>query len=75
VQAATQVVAQDPEHPEYGQIALLFTPSPLTLRQWVITDDLGKKTTVILGDWVVGQTYPAALFDIQATAEELGIAP
>jgi outer membrane lipoprotein-sorting protein len=75
VQAATQVVAQDPENPGQGQIALLFTANPLTLRQWVITDDLGQETTVILGDWALGARYPADLFDIEANAERLGIAP
>ncbi len=46
---ATTIVAQDPEHPEYGSIALTFTDSPTELRQWVITDDIGDQTTVILG--------------------------
>jgi outer membrane lipoprotein-sorting protein len=75
VQAATQVVAQDPTHPEYGNIALLFTPAPLTLRQWVITDDLGKKTTVILGDLSFGADYPPSRFAIQSELEKRGIRP
>ena len=75
VQAATQVVAQDPDHPEFGSIALLFTPAPLTLRQWVITDDLGKKTTVILGDLTLDRQYPASQFAIQSELTRRGIAP
>ena len=45
----TTVVAQDPEHPEYGNIRLVFTAGPTELRQWVITDGGGEETTVILG--------------------------
>lgn len=46
---ATTVTAQDPEHPEYGSIQLKFTGDPVELRQWVITDDGGGQTTVVLG--------------------------
>lgn len=47
---ATIVTAQDPEHPEYGNIQLVFTGNPVELRQWVITDDSGSQTTVVLGE-------------------------
>jgi|SRR6056297_324430 len=46
---ATTVTAQDPENPEYGSIELKFTNDPVELRQWVITDDGGSQTTVVLG--------------------------
>lgn len=46
----TTVTAQDPEHPEYGNIQLVFTANPVELRQWVINDDAGSRTTVILGE-------------------------
>ena len=46
----TTVKAQDPEHPEYGNIELVFTGNPVELRQWVINDDAGSRTTVILGE-------------------------
>jgi outer membrane lipoprotein-sorting protein len=46
---ATSVTAQDPENPEYGSIQLVFTGNPVELRQWIITDDGGSQTTVILG--------------------------
>ncbi len=46
---ATTVTAQDPENPEYGSIQLKFTDNPVELRQWVITDDGGGQTTVVLG--------------------------
>jgi len=66
---STRVTAQDPDHPEYGTIDLVFTPDPVTLRQWVITDDLGQQTTVILGDLKEGGTYPPSLFSIDAEAD------
>jgi outer membrane lipoprotein-sorting protein len=75
VQSATQVIATDPENPGFGSIALLFTPAPLTLRQWVVTDDLGKKTTVILGDLALGGTYPPSRFAIQSELDRRGIKP
>ena len=62
--AATKVVAQDPKHPEYGTIALMFTENPVELRQWVITDDLGAKTTVILGQMTKGTSYQPSFFNI-----------
>ncbi len=46
----TTVRAQDPAHPEYGSIDLVFTADPVELRQWVINDANGGSTTVILGD-------------------------
>lgn len=67
--SSTRVTAQDPAHPEYGTIELVFTDSPVELRQWIITDDLGKKTTVILGEMTKGKTYPDSLFSIRREAE------
>lgn len=46
----TTVRAQDPAHPDYGSIDLVFTSNPTELRQWVVNDSSGSKTTVILGD-------------------------
>jgi len=62
----TTVVAQDPDHPEYGTIRMVFSPSPVELRQWVITDDTGAKTTVILGNLKTGVELGARLFSINA---------
>lgn len=57
----TTVTAQDPEHPEYGNIQMVFTANPIELRQWIVTDDVGSQTTVILNDLVPG----AAIGDIK----------
>lgn len=50
----TTVTAQDPDNPQYGNIQLVFTANPVELRQWIITDDIGAQTTVILNDLVSG---------------------
>ncbi len=67
---ATTVIAQDPENPEYGTIALTFTDNPTELRQWVITDDLGEQTTVILGALQKVPSLNSALFNITLEAEK-----
>jgi outer membrane lipoprotein-sorting protein len=71
VEGATVVVAQDPNHPEYGTIALYFAPGP-ELVQWVISDDLGQKTTVKLGPLTPQADYPPSLFAIDLEAEKRG---
>lgn len=65
----TRVRAQDPEHPEYGSIELVFTSGPTELRQWVIRDDSGAETTVILGEMKKGVKIDSFLFSIDLTAE------
>ncbi len=60
---ATVVTAQDPEHPEYGNIQMKFTENPVQLRQWVINDDGGGQTTVVLGEVKVGGNLSNRLFD------------
>lgn len=69
---ATTVIAQDPENPEYGRIALKFTGSPIELRQWVVTDGQGATTTVILGGMNRGQDLSATLFDITYEESQRG---
>lgn len=61
---ATIVTAQDPAHPEYGNIRLKFTGNPVELRQWVIRDGNGTTTTVVLGDLQKGVNMPNSLFDV-----------
>ena len=68
----TTVTAQDPENPQYGNIQLVFTANPVELRQWIVTDDLGTQTTVILNDLVAGAEIRDALFNIQAEMRRRG---
>ena len=63
---ATTVTAQDPDHPEYGNIRLVFTANPVELRQWIITDGSGSETAVILGEIETGKRYATATFSISA---------
>lgn len=63
---ATVVTAQDPSHPEYGSIQMAFTANPTQLRQWVVTDDRGQRTTVILGEMKTGMAFPPSTFIIQS---------
>ncbi len=60
----TRVVAQDPDYPQYGTIELVFLNDPITLAQWIITDDLGSRTTVVLDRMVLGGNLPSSLFNI-----------
>jgi outer membrane lipoprotein-sorting protein len=62
---ATTVTAQDPNNPDYGNIQLVFTGNPIQLRQWLINDDAGNSTTVVLGDMRTGTAMSASLFNIQ----------
>lgn len=66
---ATIVKAQDPAHPEYGNIQLVFTANPTALRQWVVTDDKGKRTTVVLGNLQTGVQIRPSTFSITNEAE------
>ena len=61
----TVVKAHDPAHPQYGSIEMVFT-APTELRQWIVTDDTGKKTTVILGEMKKGVSFKPSTFAIQS---------
>ena len=60
----TTIRAQDPAHPEYGNIELVFTADPVELRQWVINDSAGARTTVVLGDLQRGVRLADDQFEI-----------
>jgi len=62
-QGMTTVTAQDPERPEIGTITLFFSPSPLRLEQWVVTDETGGQTLVRLGGLQPGE-FPPSTFSI-----------
>ena len=62
---ATIVTAQDPKRPQNGNIQMVFS-NPTELRQWIVTDDSGQKTTVILGEMTKGGSIPSSRFSIQS---------
>lgn len=63
---STIVKAQDPDHPEYGGIELMFTDNPVELRKWVVHDGSGGQTTVILGGLETGMSLSSFLFNTGA---------
>lgn len=67
---STSITAQDPEHPNYGNVKLVFTDNPTELRQWVVTDEGGRRTTVVLGRLETGGRLPTGLFDIDRLVKE-----
>lgn len=69
----TIVTAHDPNHPDYGTIALGFSANPLALRQWVVTDQAGAQTTVLLDPLKTGADYPTETFSIEAEVAKRGI--
>lgn len=68
----TRVRAQDPEHPEYGSIDMMFTGEPVELRQWIINDGNGGRTTVILGEMETGRDLGSSLFNIELHMQREG---
>ncbi len=62
---ATVVTAQDPKNPDYGRIDLKFSGDPMELRSWVIHDNSGGQTTVVLGELTKGETLGSSLFSSQ----------
>ncbi len=61
----TIIVASDPKGKTKGQIELMFTDNPITLKQWVVTDQSRQKTTVQLGRLKEQKNLSSRLFDIE----------
>ena len=70
---STTVTAQDPENPDIGHIDLKFTPDPVELRQWIITDEAGSQTTVILGTMETGLDLGDTLFSVPVEIQKLKV--
>ncbi|WP_322894604.1 MULTISPECIES: outer membrane lipoprotein carrier protein LolA [unclassified Yoonia] len=68
----TTVTAQDPDNPQYGNIQLVFTANPVELRQWIITDDMGSQTTLVLNDLQAGGDIGDIMFNINAEMRRRG---
>ncbi len=68
----TKITAQDPKRPKNGTIQLIFTANPIELRQWVVTDQSGQRTTVVLGELNKTVHLSESLFDIEQIAIDLG---
>ena len=68
----TTITAQDPDHPEYGNIQMKFSANPVELRQRIVTDNVGERTTVILNGLTPGAGISDAQFNIQSEMSRRG---
>jgi len=73
VDGATHITAQDPKHPDYGSIELVFSETPVALTQWIITDDMGGQTAVVLSPLQTGGSYADSVFSINAETARRGL--
>ena len=63
-ESQTAVTLQDPENPDYGFIQLIFTDNPVQLRQWIVQDNSGGRTQIILDSLTEGGRLSNVLFNI-----------
>ncbi|MCW1918773.1 outer membrane lipoprotein carrier protein LolA [Rhodobacter sp. KR11] len=72
-QGDTHVLAQDPAHADMGSIELIFGDSPLRLKGWITTDEVGNQTSLTLGTLATGQSFSPNLFSIDQEKARRGI--
>lgn len=68
----TTITAQDPDRAALGSIQMVYTGNPTELRQWIITDETGQQTTVILNDLQSGMSLGNILFNIRSEMRARG---
>ena len=68
---STTLKIDDPKFPESGFIELIFTGPLLELRQWVIQNQYGERTTFVLNDLIVNVNINDSLFSIPLQMEKL----
>ena len=68
---STIVRAQDPERPELGNIELVFTANPIELRQWIVTNDQGTRTTVVLSGLDEDASLSNRLFNVAIEVDKV----
>lgn len=52
----------DSKAPEEGEVTLIFTENPMSLRQWILRDPTGRETRVALQNMEVNLGLPTRLF-------------
>ena len=67
---STTLTVQDPEHPERGLIALIFTGPTPQLRQWVIEGQNGEQTVIVLNDVATDMPLNDNLFNVMLNQEK-----
>lgn len=58
-----RITLRDPDAPQGGEVTLIFSDDPLTLKKWELTDAQGVQTQVSLVNPVYGGKVDEALFD------------
>ena len=64
-ESQTSVTLQDAENPDYGFIQLIFTNNPVQLREWIVQDNSGGRTQIVLDSLTEGGRLSNVLFNIQ----------
>jgi outer membrane lipoprotein-sorting protein len=64
-ESQTAVTLQDAENPDYGFIQLIFTNNPMQLREWIVQDNSGGRTQIVLDSLTEGGRLSNVLFNIQ----------
>jgi len=64
VENSTVVVLQDPKLSSYGSLKLVFVDHPVTLRQWVITNEMGDQTVLKFKDFINQPNMSSDKFNI-----------
>lgn len=64
-ESQTAVTLQDAENPDYGFIQLIFTNNPVQLREWIVQDNSGGRTQIVLDSLTEGGLLSNVLFNIQ----------
>ena len=61
---STVVLLQDPKLSSYGSLKLVFVDHPVTLRQWVITNEMGDQTVLKFKDFINQPNMSSDKFNI-----------
>ena len=64
VENSTVVLLQDPKLSSYGSLKLVFTDHPVTLRQWVITNEMSDQTVLKFKDFINQPNMSSNKFNI-----------
>ena len=64
VENSTVVVLQDPKLSSYGSLKLVFTDRPVTLTQWVITNEMNDETVLKFTDFTNQPNMSSNKFNI-----------
>ena len=60
-----RVTVVEAARPDLGSLTMVFTENPLSLRQWTVVDQQGRRTTVTLSDVQTGVALDPRLFQYQ----------